>query len=70
MNKLAHRSLRQFRLTYTDEADHFKETLLPYWMGWRFARWKAQRLSKRVGDVKLSYVSNLMRWRVGTFPLT
>jgi hypothetical protein len=70
MNTLAQRSLRQFHLTYTDEAGHFKETLLPYWMGWRFARWKAQRLSKRVGDVKLVYVSNLMRWRVATFSIS
>ena len=39
-------------------------------MGWRFARWKAKRLSKSVWDVKLVYVSNLMRWRLATFSFT
>jgi len=67
MNTLAHRSLRQFRLVYSDEEGRPQEMLLPYWMGWRFARWKARRLSKRVGDVKLMYVSNLLRWRVARF---
>ncbi|MCK5328147.1 MAG: hypothetical protein KAJ05_04310 [Candidatus Latescibacteria bacterium] len=69
MSKLASRSLRHFRLTYSDEESRYRETLLPYWMGWRLARWKAHRLSKRFGDVKLVYVSNLMRWRVGTFSI-
>jgi len=70
MNKLARRFPRQFCLVYSDEEGHSKETLLPYWIGWRFARWQARRLSKRFGDVKLMYVSNLLRWRMETFSLT
>lgn len=64
MMLMLNRTHKQFRIVCFHESGRSRDVVFPYWVGWRFARWRTRRLVRRFSKVKLIYCSPVLSWDV------